>query len=66
MLQSFVIKLKQDPDVRDKHKFSCNLFMNFIFLFTQNVDLQKEINKAEQEIILIGIAQVSTIYIDNL
>jgi hypothetical protein len=36
--QSFVIKLKQDPD---------------------NVDLQKEINKAEQDIILVGIAQKS-------
>ncbi|XP_063908138.1 PHD finger protein 21A-like isoform X2 [Zophobas morio] len=36
--QSFVIRLKQDPD---------------------NVDLQKEINKAEQEIILTGIAQKS-------
>ncbi|XP_044254211.1 PHD finger protein 21A-like isoform X1 [Tribolium madens] len=36
--QSFVIRLKQDPD---------------------NVDLQKEINKAEQEIILVGIAQKS-------
>lgn len=58
--QKFVADLKDDPYVSTFRFIFCHILNLYFF---QNVELQKEINKAEEQIIMIGLDQVPFIFL---